>query len=192
MKNILVLSANPRKDSLGHAMAKTYAEAAASTGNSVEFVHIPSLFFDVNNTSTDIADKIIKEQQKLIEWSEHIVLVSPIWMFSLPGLTKIYFEKTLSAGFAFRYPHPWPLVTAFLPRRLLKGRSVRFITTQDSFRFVSWFIGNPFLVAIPISVFFFVGMFPIRRTVFARVRFSSPSRREQWLRKVEELGLKSR
>lgn len=188
MKKILVLSGNPNKQSFSHAMAEAYVKGAKNAGHSVKFVHVPSLNIDVNNTPKTGSTSVIDQQQKLIKWCEHMVVVSPVWFYYMPASLKGYFELILTPGFAFRFPHPWPLMSNFLPTRLLKGRTVRSITTQDSFRFISWLVGNPFLLSIPLSIYFFVGFFPIRHTAFHRVRYTTSSKREKWLARIERMG----
>lgn len=192
MKRILVISAHPNKQSFSHALAKAYVSGARQSDISVDLVHVGDVKIDVNKTPTRTPTPAIARQQKHVAEASHIVVVTPIWHYSFPGLAKLYFEHVLTPGFAYSYPHPWPLMSNFLPKRNLKGKSVRIISTQDSFRIVSWLVGNPFLFSIPASVFFFVGMFPIRRTVFTRVVFSSASKRQRWLERVERLGVKAR
>ncbi len=189
---ILVLSGNPNSSSFNHSMAVHYAEVARSSGHEVELVHIARLDFDYNLEPSKELEPDLVRQQELISWAEHIVLVSPVWLYNVPANVKAYFDRVLTAGFAYKYPHPWPFMSNFLPQRLLKGRSVRIITTQDSYRFISWPLGNPFLVSIPISIFFYVGIFPIRRTVFTRTRVASPHKRQTWLDKVAKLATKGK
>jgi putative NADPH-quinone reductase len=53
-----------------------------------------------------------------IKWCEHLVLVMPLWLGTMPALLKAFLEQVMRPGFAFQYG---PRGGA--PTLLLKGRS---------------------------------------------------------------------
>jgi NAD(P)H dehydrogenase (quinone) len=69
-------------------------------------------------------DDIAREQAD-VAWADVLVLISPIWWFSVPALLKGYIDRVLSQGFAYEY-------TATGPRGLLTGKRAAIITTSGA------------------------------------------------------------
>lgn len=68
----------------------------------------------------------ITQQQELIRWCEHLVVVSPNWWWSAPALLKGYIDRVFLPGFAMRYHRRFPHV-----HPLLTGRSARVLYMQN-------------------------------------------------------------
>ena len=75
----------------------------------------------------------IIRQQELIQWCEHLVVVSPNWWWSAPALLKGYIDRVFLPGFAMRYHRRFPYV-----HPLLTGRSARVLYTQNSPWLAGW------------------------------------------------------
>lgn len=182
---ILVISGHPNKASFCQALAEKYQAGALSAGHEVKFINLRDLQFNPNFTGQSELESDLLKAQELIKWSEHLVIVSPVWWLSLPSLLKGFIDRTLTPGFAYK----------FLGRmrwtRLLKGRSVRFIYTQGSPQLIyRLFLADSFWRSVKVGIFGYCGFNPVRRTVFSEVPISSPKKRESWLNKVYNLGKK--
>ena len=192
MKNILVLSGNPNRESFGACIARGYAEVAEKAGHKVDLVVIGDLSFDYDLLPGSELEPDLVKQQELITAADHIVIVTPVWWNNMPASLKAYFDRVLTSGFAFQYPHPNKLLNNFFGQRLLKGKSARVIVTQDSFRFVSLMLGNPFGWSLRWAVFWFVGITNVRFCYFPRVLYSSQRRRERFLKRIEKIAAKGK
>ena len=47
---------------------------------------------------------MLKPSTEAIVWSEHIVLVFPLWLGTMPAMLKGFLEQVLRPGIAFAYP----------------------------------------------------------------------------------------
>jgi putative NADPH-quinone reductase len=63
--------------------------------------------------------------QKSIAWANHVVVLYPLWLGTMPARLKGFFEQVMRPGFAFAERGPGQH-----PKRLLKGRSARIIVTR--------------------------------------------------------------
>lgn len=68
----------------------------------------------------------IIEAQKLIKWADHIIIASPIWWSTLPGLLKSFIDKVLAPGFAFQY------LSATKIDQKLKGKTADLYLLSDA------------------------------------------------------------
>jgi putative NADPH-quinone reductase len=90
-------------------------------------------------------------------------------------------------GFAFKYPTP----QSVFQKKLLAGRSGRIICTMDA---PPWYfrlcIGAPAVRMMKNSILKFCGVKPVRTSLIGSVRFSSPEKRERWIKQMQSLGRK--
>jgi len=189
MKKILVLQANPNKKSFGASLAKTYRDSALDSGHSVDYFDVVDIKFDYNLLPGKKLEPSLKKQQELIKWADHVVIVSPVWWMNFPACMKAYIDRVLTGGFAFKYPHHNPLLRMFLPEPLLKGKTLRLISTQDSPRFVYWLLGHTFQLAYRFALFSYCG-FKYRRTALCSVRSASTYKRDKWNQKISSIASK--
>jgi NAD(P)H dehydrogenase (quinone) len=109
---ILILNAHPDEGSLCDAVAAAYLEGAREGGHEICYVPLRELRFDLvlrgGYHSTKPLEPDIPQQQELIRWSEHLVIVSPNWWWSAPALLKGYIDRVFLPGFAMRYHSRFP------------------------------------------------------------------------------------
>ena len=132
MKNrILIIDGHP--DSKGphfvHELADFYRQGAKEGGHDVKVLRVGALRFPLLKSSKAyLKGKVpasIVAAQKLIRWSDHVVLLYPLWLGTLPAKLKGFIEQVLRPGFAFEQRG-----AGQHPRRLLKGRSARIVVTR--------------------------------------------------------------
>ncbi len=190
MKKILILNANPDENSLCNALAQKYLEGAKKSDYDIKIVNLRELSFDPilhhGYNQVQELENDLKDQQELIKWCEHLVIVTPLWWGSVPALLKGYFDRVLLPGFAFKFKpngKGWD--------KLLKGRSATVIYTQGApFWFSFLFTNDAFWTVLNKSVLDFCGFKPVLRFVAANVSNANEKKREAWLEKVFFLGVK--
>ena len=65
----------------------------------------------------------IKKEQDDIAWADAIVVVFPVWWYSVPAILKGYMDRVFSMGFAYKH-------TRKGPQGLLSGKKVLVISTS--------------------------------------------------------------
>src|SRR5436190_9119332 len=112
---------DPARNRLCHLLADAYAAGAGAGGHSVRRIEVAALDFPLLRTAQDfesgtpVAD--IRGAQEAIRWAEHLVIVTPLWLGTLPALPKGFLEQTFRPGFAMEQR------SGGWPRKLLAGRS---------------------------------------------------------------------
>lgn len=187
---ILVIDGHP--DVAGeryvHALADAYARGAAEAGHDVRRILVGKLRFASVRSNADFATGTpplsISEAQEALRWADHVVILYPLWLGSMPGLLKSFFEQLLRPGFAFAAAKG-----KGLPRKLLVGRSARIIVTMGMPAFFyRWYYRAHSLKSLERNILAFCGIRPVRASIVGMVEGMSPGKRVQWLAKVEALG----
>ena len=132
MKNrILIIDGHPdpKGPHFVHELADFYRQGAKEGGHEVKVLRVGALRFPLlTSGKAYLKGKVpasIVAAQKLIRWSDHVVLLYPLWLGTLPAKLKGFIEQVLRPGFAFE-----PRGPGQHPRRLLKGRSARIVVTR--------------------------------------------------------------
>ncbi|WP_421418383.1 NAD(P)H-dependent oxidoreductase [Pseudoalteromonas lipolytica] len=189
MKRILVINANPKLTSLCKSLAEQYA-AVAIKKHDVKHVNIGDLNFEIN--LAEGYDKVIDlepclaDLQEKILWSEHIVIVSPVWWGTMPAKFKGAIDRVFLPGFSFKY-----VEGKSIPKKLLKGRTSELLITLDTPAFWYKYIqGNVIYKNFKHCILDFSGIKNKTITYFGPVINSSSNKRKVWLEKAARLGAK--
>ncbi len=187
-KNILIINGHPLHDSFCSALGKAYCKGAESRGSSCQTIVLSDLEFDPllrhAYRKEQPLEPDLKKAQELIRWSDHLIIVYPVWWGTMPALLKGFIDRIFLPHFAFKYRKFFPL-----PVKLLRGRSASLLITLDSPPIIySLIFKKPGIQSLKKSVLEFSGFRPVRVKMFGPVRNSSNARREKWLKKARNLG----
>ncbi len=188
IKKILLINGHPDKESFCFALAVAYKNGAASSGAEIKEIIVRDLQFDPNlqfgyRKRTELESDLIDAQEK-IKWADHLVWIYPVWWGSLPAILKGFIDRVFLPGFAFqkRKNSVWW-------DKLLTGKSARIISTLDQPAWYYWLINRqPSNNAMKKLTLQFSGINPVRVTTIGPIRLSKETYRQNWLRKIEELG----
>lgn len=187
-KTITVLLGHPDQgNSYCRALADTYREAAEGAGHRVLFVDaaaedVPFVRSQRQYDEGEVPDAAHRLQEA-ISASEHFVIIFPMWIGSLPALTKALIEQTFRPGFAFGTSDP-----KSLPKRLMAGKSARIIMTMGMPAMVyRLYFQAHGLKNLERNLLGFCGFGPVRTSLIGGVD-TSAAFREKWLQRVARLG----
>jgi len=189
--NIAVIDGHPDPNAarLCHALAAAYAKGAHEAGHGVRRIDVAALDFPLLRTAVDfkkgIAAPDIQVAQETIRWADHVVILYPLWLGTMPALFKGFLEQAMRPGFAFDD------VDNGFPKKRLGGKSARIVVTMGMpgffYRFFYFAHG---LKNLKRNILKFCGFGPIRDTIFGMVEAADNAKRAGWLRKMEVLGRK--
>ncbi|MEM7425431.1 MAG: NAD(P)H-dependent oxidoreductase [Pseudomonadota bacterium] len=190
-KRIFILNGHPGQSSLNRTLAENYAAAATRAGHHVRLTHLHDLEFDADyefggydNWKPLEAD--LEQVLADIEWSQHVVLTTPMWWGGLPGKLKGLFDRTLLPGRTFNTRESdW----MGMPLPMLSGRTGRVIMTSDTPGwFMRWVYRNAMLRQLRDQILGFVGIKPARITHFSGATAPKPGKVESWIEEVRRYG----
>jgi len=128
----------------------------------------------------------LEDAARAIKDADHLVFVFPLWLGAMPALLKAFLEQVMRPGVAFAYPEAGRNGFA---RTLLKGRSARIVVTMGmpAFFYRFWYLGHG-IAGMRRNILNFVGISPVRETLFGMVEGVSDAKRRKWISVMHALG----
>lgn len=190
-KNILIIDAHPDTDPARfcHAIVSSYRDGAAAGGHAARIIRLADAgIAPLLSRAEQMGDASaeIKKMQQDILWSQHIVIVYPLWLGEMPAKLKAFFEQVLRPDFAFSEnpKKPWD--------GKLRGRSARIIVTMGMPAiFYRMFYRAHSVKALKRNILHFVGIKPVCATYIGSIETQSEAARKNWLLKISGFGKKA-
>ncbi len=183
---------DPAGEHLGHALAAAYAAGAREAGHEVRLIEVAGLDFPLLRTREDFEDgsppEAINRAQEAIAWADHLVILYPLWLGTMPAVLKAFLEQVFRPGFAMSKAeaNQWP-------RKLMKGKSARIVVTMGMPAFLyRWYFRAHSLKSLERNVLGFCGVSPIRETLLGVVEGVGDAARAKWLTRMTVLGRRAR
>ena len=179
---------DPQTGHFGHALADEYAKGCEDGGREVRRIDVARLEFPLLRTKEEFEKgappQSIAQAQEAVKWADHLVILYPLWLGSMPALLKAFFEQLFRPGFAFEYGS-----TGRLPKKRLTGKSARIVVTMGMPAFVyRWFFLAHSVKSLERNILAFAGIGPIWTTLIGNIVGMSELQRLGWLDEMRGLG----
>jgi len=95
---------DPALNRFCHAFAASYLEGARESGIEVRVIDVAKMDFPVLRTREDFENGVpvnsVRGAQDVIRWAEHLVIIYPLWLGTMPALLKAFMEQVFRPDFA--------------------------------------------------------------------------------------------
>ncbi len=116
MKNILIIQGHPapQETHLCHSLITSYIEAAEKAEHSVKLFNIAKIDFPLLRSKEEWekgkegTPENLKEIQAALLEADHIVIIYPLWLGTMPALLKGFLEQLFRPGIAVSYKNGYP------------------------------------------------------------------------------------
>ncbi len=188
MRKVCIIVGHAQRETFCEALAEAYMHGAAAAGHQARLFVLSRMAFDPilheGFSKVQPLEPDLKEAQDAIGWADHLVIVFPLWLGTLPAILKGFLERVLQPGFAFESDAN---LSGYKP--LLKGKSARIVITMGMPALVyRFYFGAHALKMFKRNILNFVGISPVRHTLFGMIGASSEKTRRRWLDKMQRLG----
>jgi putative NADPH-quinone reductase len=189
-KSVCIIQGHPYSDGkrLCHALAMSYARGARSKGAKVETIDLGAMEVSLLRNPDDFKSappRPIKEAQEAVTRCEHLAVIYPLWLGTMPALVKAFFEQLSRNDFAISEG------SGAWPRQMLKGRSARVIVTMGmpaaAYRLV---FGAHGVKGFESGILAMSGFKPVNDTLIGGVFDISKKRAMALFARMEQLGAK--
>ena len=130
--NALVIYAHPNPLSFNAALATVVEEELQKKGAEVNVKDLYGMDWnpvlsedDFRSFHTGKLPEDISSEQNDVKQADFIVVIAPVWWYSVPAILKGYFDRVFSIGFAYEY-------TKTGSRGLLTDKKALVITTSGA------------------------------------------------------------
>ena len=189
-KRILIIQGHPDSASrhFCHAVADEYAKGAQDANHEARHIEVAQLAFPVLRAKEEFEKgdppPAIRQAQEAIRWADHVVILYPLWLGSMPALLKAFLEQVLRPGFAFEYQR------SGLPKQLLKGTSARIVITMGMPSLIyRWIYFAHSLRSLKRNILASCGIAPVRSTLIGNIEGMKDEQRMAWLDEIRGLGM---
>jgi putative NADPH-quinone reductase len=177
---------DPAGHHLCHALAEAYAEGAASSGRRVSRIEISNIDFPFLRTQSEFQSGPLpaglEAAKDAVLSADHIVIVFPLWLGTMPAIVKAFLEQVMRPGIAFVYEKRGI-------KKLLGGRSAHIVVTMGM---PAWiyriFYCSHGVRVLKRNIFNFVGISPVRITMFGMVQSANDKTVAQWTKTMRSNG----
>jgi len=188
-KHIVIIQGHPdpQGNRFGNALAQAYAKSAEEAGHEVKLIEVAALDFPVLRTKEEFdrgqPPEPIRQAQEAIAWAEHLVILYPLWLGTMPALFKAFLEQVFRPGFTM------VLEPGKKWKRLLKGKSARIVVTMGMPAFFyRWYFRAHSLKSLQRNILAFSGIGPVKTTLVGMVEAGDNTKRQRWIEKMRALG----
>ncbi len=173
-----------------HALADAYEKGAARRGAQVSRLDVGRLAPAPLTDPADFAtppDEPMRAAQAAVTAADHLVIVFPLWLGTMPAALKAFFEQLARGEFALSAAGgKWP-------KRKLRGRSARLIVTMGmpapAYRVM---FGAAGVRSLRNGILWMSGIAPIRTTYIGGVDDLGAKGVANWLGAIEDMGAAQR
>jgi putative NADPH-quinone reductase len=189
-KHIVIIQGHP--DPVGnhfcHALAQAYFKGAESKGHDIKIIDIAKIEFPILRTQTDFVrgemPEAIKQSHHIIQSAQHLVLIYPLWLGTMPAYLKAFLEQAFRPDFSAHNitdGKPW--------ERLVTEKTAHIVITMGMSEMIyrSYFLANG-LNSLEGKILAFSGINAIQETLIGGVEAITDAERKQWLDKMELTG----
>jgi putative NADPH-quinone reductase len=189
MSKIMVVVGHPQQhNTFCEALGKAYAEGARRGGHEVTLFSLARLSFD------PILREGYRQEQPLepdlthayaaLAACDHLVIVFPLWCGDMPALLKGFIERLLQPDLIRRQS-----TENEMDWHIFQNKTARIVMTMGMpVSIYRWFYRGHALKLLKRNILHFIGIKPVRHTLYGMIGTSKPEQRERWLAEMRELG----
>jgi NAD(P)H dehydrogenase (quinone) len=188
MRKIMILIGHSQEGSFCAALGNAYKKGAEESGHKVQLFNLSQMTFDPilreGFRREQPLEPDLRAAYEALAACEHLVLIFPLWCGDMPAILKGFLERVLQPDLVARQNSE-----NAMNWNIFKNKTARIIMTMGMpvsvYRF--WYRGHA-LKLLTRNILHFVGIKPVRHTLFGMLGTSKPEKRERWIREVEILG----
>jgi len=193
VRSVCIIQGHPHAGGkhLCHSIAEAYAAGAKTAGARVRRIDIGAMDLEMLCDPAEFGtapSPAMIEAQKAVTASDHLVVIYPLWLGTMPAVVKAFFEQLARNQFAIG-PNPdggWPL-------QMLKGKSARVIVTMGmpaaAYKLL---FGAHGVKGFETMILGMSGIKPVRETLVGGVEGLTPAKAERLFARFREMGAAQR
>ena len=189
-KRITIIEGHPDPDTgrFHYALADAYHAGAQQAGHELRRVRLSTLDFPLLRSKHEWEEGVLPaalvEAQEAVRWADHLLILYPLWLGSMPALLKAFLEQVLRPGFAVTKTG-----SGGFGKRLLAGKSARIVVTMGMpALFYRWYFRAHSLKSLERNILKFCGISPVRECLIGLVDNRGDAWRKRWIEKMRALG----
>jgi NAD(P)H dehydrogenase (quinone) len=188
MSKVLVVVGHPQCNSFCEALGRAYAHGAEEAGHKVQLCVLSQMAFDPilheGYRQVQPLEPDLKKTYQALLGCDHLVMIFPLWCGDMPALLKGFIERILQPDLikqrSTEHAMNW---------RLFRNKSARIVMTMGMpVSIYRWFYRGHALKLLRRNILKFIGINPVRHTLYGMIEATSLEKRQGWLGEMRSLG----
>jgi putative NADPH-quinone reductase len=188
MRKVMIVVGHPQTNTFCEALGHAYRTAADAAGHHAQLFPLATLTFDpILRHGYRMVQPLEPDLQKAYEAlaaCDHLVLIFPLWCGDMPALLKGFIERILQPDLIARAD-----TETAMNWSIFSNKTAHIIMTMGMpVSIYRWWYRGHALKLLTRNILNFIGIRPVRHTLFGMLGTSKPETRNRWLDQVRELG----
>jgi len=188
MAKIMIVVGHPQQNTFCEALGKAYADGAKSAGHDAQLFMLSQMSFDPilreGYRKEQPLEPELRNAYAALMACDHLVIVFPLWCGDMPALLKGFLERILQPDLIARQE-----TENEMNWRIFTNKSARIVMTMGMpVSVYRWFYRGHALKLLKRNILHFIGIKPVRHTLYGMLGTSKPEQRERWLEEMRVLG----
>jgi putative NADPH-quinone reductase len=188
MSRIMVVVGHPQHNTFCEALGKAYVAGAQAAGHSASLFLLGQMSFDPvlreGYRKTQTLEPDLANAYAVLSSCDHLVLIFPLWCGDMPALLKGFIERILQPDLVAREDSE-----SAMNWHIFERKSARIVMTMGMpVSIYRWWYRGHALKLLTRNILHFIGIKPVRSTLFGMIGTSKAEQRERWLAEMRELG----
>jgi NAD(P)H dehydrogenase (quinone) len=188
MRKIMIVVGHPQSRTLCGALGEAYQRGAQAAGHDVKLFALAEMKFDPilreGYRMEQPLEPDLQAAYDALAACDHLVIIFPLWCGDMPALLKGFIERLLQPDLIRRQDTDNAMNWA-----IFNNKTARVVMTMGMpvsiYRF--WYGGHA-LKLLARNILKFIGIKPVRHTLYGMIGTSKPETRERWIAEVGALG----
>jgi putative NADPH-quinone reductase len=188
MRKIMIVVGHPQEHTLCEAMGNAYKKGAEGAGHEVKLFALAKMQFDPilheGYRREQPLEPDLRSAYEALAACDHLVLIFPLWCGDMPAIMKGFIERILQPDLLARQG-----TENAMNWNIFANKSARIVMTMGMpvsiYRF--WYGGHA-LKLLTRNILHFIGIRPVRHTLFGMVGTAKPEAHDRWVNQMEALG----
>lgn len=193
MAKITIVVGHSLRDTFCKALGKAYQRGARSGGHETQLFVLSHMSFDPilreGYERVQPHEPDLKAAYDALKSSSHLVVIFPLWCGDMPAILKGFIERLVQPDLvAIQKSGKMGMHLGIFP-----NTSACVILTMGMPAFIyRYYFGAHALKLLRRNILHFIGIKPVRETIFGLIGNASAEKRAAWLREVEAMGREGR
>jgi NAD(P)H dehydrogenase (quinone) len=188
MRKIMIVIGHPQTNTFCRALGDAYRRGAEGAGHDVTLFALSEMSFDPilheGYRKEQPLEADLRTAYETLAASDHLVLIFPLWCGDMPAMLKGFIERILQPDLIARES-----TENSMNWHIFANKTARIVMTMGMpVSIYRWWYGGHALKLLTRNILHFIGIRPVRQTLYGMIGTSKPVARERWLREVEALG----
>jgi len=188
MSKIMIVVGHPQRTTFCEALGRAYAQGAMSAGHDAKLFVLSEMNFDAilhdGYRKAQPLEPDLRAAYETLAICDHLVLIFPLWCGDMPAMLKGFIERILQPDLI-----ALEKTENAMNWHIFANKTARIVMTMGMpVSIYRWWYGGHALKLLTRNILHFIGIKPVRQTLYGMLGTSKPETRERWLREVEALG----